>query len=162
MHLFSEVFLPYSSMDSSISIKYKYCPVGWSCRINRLYLCNTPLNECPGYDTRQSDGEASVILKLWEMQRTPLLPSLPGLLWPRVVAPDRVLSMCQIELNCVLMLNWITWNRTVLIFNYMWTKTILILNWIGWIRTVCIKMDLVLNNLQRLICHKPKQPTKYK
>ena len=79
---------------------------------------------------------------------------LPGPLWPRVVAPDRVLSMSQIELNCVLgqngivwnrtvsdieivlMQNWITWNRTVLTFNCMWTKTLLRLNWIDWIRTV--------------------------
>ena len=38
---------------------------------------------------------------------------------------------CFWQLNCVLMLNGITWNRTI-----------------------CIKMDLVLNNLQRLICHK--------
>ena len=30
-----------------------------------------------------------------------------------VIATDRVLSMGQIELNCVLMLNWIVWNRTV-------------------------------------------------
>ena len=38
--------------------------------------------------------------------------------------------------------------------------TTLILNWIIWNRTVfCIKMDLVLNNLQRLICHKT-QPSK--
>ena len=37
---------------------------------------------------------------LWEMQRTPLSQSLPGLLWPGVVAPDRVLSMSQIEENC--------------------------------------------------------------
>ena len=43
------------------------------------------------------------MLKLWEMQSTPLLPLLPGPLWPGVVAPDRVLSMGQIELNCVLM-----------------------------------------------------------
>ena len=28
------------------------------------------------------------------------------------------------------------------------------LNWIVWNRTICIKMDLALNNLQRLICHK--------
>ena len=35
------------------------------------------------------------------------------------------------HLNCVLMLNWIVWNRTIF-----------------------IKMDLALNNLQRLICHK--------
>ena len=33
------------------------------------------------------------------MCSTPLLPSLPGPLKPGVVAPDRVLSMGQIELN---------------------------------------------------------------
>ena len=32
------------------------------------------------------------------MQSTSLLPSLPDPLWPGVVAPDRVLSMGQIEL----------------------------------------------------------------
>ena len=31
------------------------------------------------------------------MQSTPSLPLLPGLLWPGVVAPDRVLSIDQIE-----------------------------------------------------------------
>ena len=31
------------------------------------------------------------------MWNTPSLPSLPVLLWPRVVAPNRVLSMGQIE-----------------------------------------------------------------
>ena len=45
------------------------------------------------------------MLELWEMRSIPSLPSLPGPLWPEVVAPDRVLSMGQIELNCVLMLN---------------------------------------------------------
>ena len=30
-----------------------------------------------------------------------------------VAAPDRVLPTGQIELNCVLMQNWIIWNRTV-------------------------------------------------
>ena len=50
----------------------------------------------PGYDTKQSDGEAS------GMQSTHSLPSLPGSLWIRVVAPNRVLFMGQIELNCVL------------------------------------------------------------
>ena len=33
------------------------------------------------------------------MQSTPLLLSLPGPLWPEVIAPDRVLSMGQICLN---------------------------------------------------------------
>ena len=82
-------------------------------------------------------------------------------------------------LNYVLMLNWILWNSTVLTFNCVQTKTILILNWIVWIRTawkrnifdnqtmylcktelleielfIYIKMNLALNNLQRLIWHK--------
>ena len=30
---------------------------------------------------------------------TPSLPSLPGPLWPRVVAPDGLLSLGQIELT---------------------------------------------------------------
>ena len=41
-----------------------------------------------------------------------------------MVATDRALSMGQIELNCVLMLNWIAQNRAV------W------LNWIAWNRNV--------------------------
>ena len=45
------------------------------------------------------------MLELWGMRNTPSLPSLPGSTWPGVVAPDRVLSMGQIELNSVLMLN---------------------------------------------------------
>ena len=73
-----------------------------------------PANECPGYDSKQSDGEAPVMLELWGIWSTPLLLLLPGPLWPAVVAPDSVLSMGQIELNCVLTLNWVAWNRTVL------------------------------------------------
>ena len=55
-------------------------------------------NECPGYDIKQSDGEAPVMLLLWGMRSTPSLPSFPGLLWPGVVVSDRVLSMGHIEL----------------------------------------------------------------
>ena len=69
-----------------------------------------------GYDTKQSDGKAPVMLELWRMWRMPLLPLHPGPLWPGVVAPDSVLSMGQIELNYVIMLNWIIWNRTVYIY----------------------------------------------
>ena len=54
--------------------------------------------EYSGYDTKQSDGEALIMLELWVMESTASLPSLPGLLWPGEVAPDRVLSMGQIEL----------------------------------------------------------------
>ena len=42
------------------------------------------------------------MLELWEMLNTLSLPSLLGP--PEVVASDRVLSIGQIELNCVLML----------------------------------------------------------
>ena len=50
------------------------------------------------YDPKQSDHEAPVMLELWGMHSTPSLPSLRGPLWPGVVAPDRILSMGQIEL----------------------------------------------------------------
>ena len=120
-----------------------------------------------------------------------LLPSPPVSLGPRMVVSERLLSMGQIELNCVLMLNCIVWNRSVLTFKlrsyanwivWNWTvfvyqnelfeierlwhltvckqKHIFILNWNFWNRSVfCIKMDLSLNNLQKLIYHKPN-PTK--
>ena len=48
-----------------------------------------PANKCPGYDTKQSDGEVPVMLELWGMWSTSLLPLLPGPLWPLVVAPDK-------------------------------------------------------------------------
>ena len=74
-----------------------YCPVGYGCRIHRLHLCRgvkkKKPNECPGCDTKQSDGEVPVMLGLWGMQSTPSLPLLPGSLWPGMVAPDRALSM---------------------------------------------------------------------
>ena len=44
------------------------------------------------------------MLELWGMWSTLSFPSLPSLLGPEVVVPDKVLSMGQIELNCVLML----------------------------------------------------------
>ena len=53
-------------------------------------------------------------------------------------------------------LNWIVWNRTIFINCTYWQlKCLLMLNWIVWNRTdyLC-KIYLVLNNLQRLVCHK--------
>ena len=70
---------------------------------------------CSGYDTKQSDGEVPIMLELWGMWSTPSLTLLPGSLWPGIVAPDRVLSKGQIELNCVLKLNWIGRNGTVFV-----------------------------------------------
>ena len=104
---------------------------GWGYRIHQLLLSRglkSP-QRVSLYDTKQSDGEAPVMLELWGMWSTPLLPSLPGSIWPGVLAPDRVLSMDRIQLNWVLMLNWIAWNRTVLIFKLrIYAK----LNWLKW------------------------------
>ena len=62
---------------------------GWGCR----------KHQCPVYHTKKTDGEVTIMLELWGMWSTPLLPTLPGPLWPGVVASDKVLSMGQIELN---------------------------------------------------------------
>ena len=76
--------------------------VDWAWRIQKLHLCRGARpphhhhHECSGYDTKQSYGEALVIL--WRMWSTPSLPSLPGSLWSGMVASDIVLSMGQIEL----------------------------------------------------------------
>ena len=62
-------------------------------------------NECPRYDTNQSYGEVSLVPGIWGMRSNSFLPSLPGRLELGVIAPDMVLSIGRIRLNCVLMLN---------------------------------------------------------
>ena len=71
------------------------CPVGWGCRIHRLFLCGgvRPHQRVSTNDTKQSDGEVPGVLELWGMRSTPSLTSLPDPLWPGVVAPDKALSM---------------------------------------------------------------------
>ena len=59
-------------------------------------------------------------------------------LWPIVVVRDRVLSMGQVELNCVLKLNWIVWIRTVWLSWIAWNRNVFH-NW-----TVCIHLNCVL------------------
>ena len=84
--------------------------VGWCCSIHRRHpRRRVKLHKrVPWiYDTKQYDGEVSVMLELWGMRNNTLLLSLPGPLWPGVVAPDGVLSMGQIELNGVPMLDFI-------------------------------------------------------
>ena len=44
------------------------------------------------------------MLELWGMRSTFLLALDSGLFWPGVVAPDRVLSIEQTELDCVFIL----------------------------------------------------------
>ena len=84
----------------------------------------TTPNECPGYDSKQSDGEVPVMLGPWGLGSTPSLSLLSGPLWPGVVAPDKgpiyglnrtkrhrneIEMFLTIEpslhLNCVLVLN---------------------------------------------------------
>ena len=92
------------------------------CRIHRLHLCRRvrpPPHVCPGYDTKQSDGEVPVILGLWGIQSTLLLPLLPGPLWPGMVAPDKGPIYALNRTNWIFMLNWI---------RNFW------LNWIAWNR----------------------------
>ena len=91
-------------------------------------------NECPGYDTKQFDDGASVMLELWGMRSTRLSPSLPGLLGPGVVASDRVLCIDQIELNYVISLNWIVWT-SVFLYLTVCLNCVLMLNWIFLNRT---------------------------
>ena len=51
------------------------------------------------------NSEAPVMLPFWGKRCIPLLSLHPGPLQPGLVALDMVLSMGQIELNSVLMLN---------------------------------------------------------
>ena len=88
----------------------------WNIPIASLQRGKIPPNECPEYDTKKSVARVPVMLEFWGMWSTPSLPLLPGPLWPRVVASDRVLSMGQIEVNCIAMLNWIVWNGTVFVY----------------------------------------------
>ena len=73
----------------------------------RLYLLRgvRPSYESPDYDTKKSDGEVPMMQEIWVMLKIPSLPSLPDSLFLGVVAPDRALSMGQIDLNCILMIN---------------------------------------------------------
>ena len=52
-----------------------------------------PPNECPGYSTKEFDGEVPVMLELRGMRSTTSLSLLPGPLWPGMVVPDRAQSM---------------------------------------------------------------------
>ena len=54
-------------------------------------------NEHPRYDTIQSNSKVPVVLELWEMRSIHLLLSLPGPLWLGVGAPDKILSIGQIN-----------------------------------------------------------------
>ena len=86
-------------------IKRYSSPVGCVCIISLLYL-NRRVDVFPGYNTKQSDDNASV-MEISGMWSTPSLPLLLGLRKPKVVTLDRVLSMGQIEqIMCKQMTNF--------------------------------------------------------
>ena len=84
--------------------------------IRRLLLCRGVIPPTSILN-KQSDGEVPEMLELWGMRSTPSFPSLPGLLWPGVVAPykgpisrlNRTKWWLEftggVHLNCVFMLN---------------------------------------------------------
>ena len=90
-----------------LTFPLKDCPVGWGWDVEYTdcILCGEvrPPNECPGYDTKHSDGDVPVMLGLWGIRSTTSLPSLPGPLGPDVIAPIYGLNRA----NGILMLNWL-------------------------------------------------------
>ena len=67
--------------------------MGRGSRIHWLHLCRGVRHPSTSVLDMTLMGEAPVMLELWRMWSTPSLPLLPGSLWPRVVAPDRILSI---------------------------------------------------------------------
>ena len=130
-----------------------YCPVGLSCRIYRLHLC-------PIYGLNRSNSILTLNWIVWI-----IAVWLNRIAWNRNVFDKLYLHLnCVLLLNWIvwngtvfdietlLTLNWIVWYRT---------KSVLILNCITWIRTVWI-IWIVWNRADYL--HKNgfgvKQPTK--
>ena len=94
------------------------CPVSWGCRIHRFHLCR---------GVRLPQQVSRIWHKTiwwWGCRNAGALGNAEytfsaiaarsALAWS-----GRVLSMALISLNCVLMLNWIVWNRTVYIYIYI-------------------------------------------
>ena len=107
-------------------------PAGLIRRIHWLHLCRGI--RLPPPHPRRVSWIWHQMIRWWGSNDAgaldiPSLPPLLGPLWLGVVAPDSILSIGQIELHCVLMLNWIVWNGTV--FDI---ETVLTLNWIVWNR----------------------------
>ena len=60
-------FLFETARESSVSHSSRSL-FGWGCKIHRLHFCRgvrPHLNECPGYDIKQSVSEAAVMLTFW-------------------------------------------------------------------------------------------------
>ena len=94
-----EAVVQYCSHHAMRSTLFTLSAVGWVCRIHRLYLFRRvrSLSQRVSYIyITKSDGEAP-FLEIEEMWSIPSLKLVQCLLWLGVVAPDKVLSMGQIE-----------------------------------------------------------------
>ena len=67
-----------------IKVNDEAYPVGWGAA---EYFCRgvRRSHKWPGYDSKQSDGEAPIIIGFGVMQSTTSLQSLPIPLWPEMV-----------------------------------------------------------------------------
>ena len=65
-------------MDSKLTFAQLAEAVEYTICFSAEGMRSTPFNECPRFNTKQSDGEFPVMLKLWGIQSTPSLPLLPG------------------------------------------------------------------------------------
>ena len=94
-----ELLIYFNSMTTRLGLFYASRRINYfHCMLIITFLFLESFFPCPGYDTKQSDGEVLVLLKFCEMRSSPSLPSLPGPLWDGVIASDtdRVLSIGQI------------------------------------------------------------------
>ena len=71
-YIYIYIYISYSFVQSDGAVEYTNCTT----------------TKCPGYDSKQSNGEVQMMLGLWRMQSTLSLPLLPGPLWLGMVAPD--------------------------------------------------------------------------
>ena len=129
-HLNCVLMLNWIIWNKTVLTLTLYCSVGWGCRIHWLHLCrgvrphHPSTKKCPGYNTKQSDGEVPMMLGLWAMQSTPFIATASrttlaqnGRTW---LGPIYGLNRTKLHT----FLNWIVWIRTVWI------------NWIAWNRNV--------------------------
>ena len=115
------------------TLKYNLpnCRVGWDWKIQWLLFCRGVRLPTSFLDMilNKLMVRLPVILELWGMPNTLSLPLFPRRFGLGVVTTNRVLSMNQIELNCVLMLNWIAWNENVLTFKLCTSAEMNCLKW---------------------------------
>ena len=162
-------------------LSHLFMSVGWGCRIHWLNLCRgvrpPPPRSVLDITLKPSNGQAPAV-EIWRMGSSPSLLLFPGSHWPRVVTPDRVLSMGQIEqnmcankwlmLNCVCYIPlletiWSCAKRSSGSFKNVICQTCLQIIYIYiYIYIIYLhKHDWALNNLQWLIWHKT-QPNQTK